>query len=76
MTRPYPKELRLRAARLLETGESRQAVAERLAVSILCVIKWLQRFSKTGSVAPAQLHGPTPRRLQGKPENRLFSLAA
>jgi transposase len=45
-------ELRLRAVRFVEAGESRHAVAERLGVSVSCVIKWLQWFAKTGSVVP------------------------
>lgn len=57
MTKPYPMELRLRAVRFVEAGQSRHAVAERLGVSASCVIKWLQRFSKMGSVAPGKVGG-------------------
>ena len=57
MTKPYPMVLRLRAVRFVEEGQSRHGVAERLGVSVSCVIKWLQRFSKTGSVAPGKVGG-------------------
>ncbi len=57
MAKPYPMALRLRAIRFVEAGQSRHAVAERLGVSVSCVIKWLQRFSTTGSVAPAKAGG-------------------
>jgi transposase len=43
MTKPYPMELRERALRFVKAGESRNAVARRLGVSISCVVKWLQR---------------------------------
>ena len=57
MTKPYPMEMRVRAVRFVEAGESRHAVAGRLGVSVSSVIKWLQRFSKTGSVAPGKIGG-------------------
>jgi transposase len=57
MTKPYPMEMRIRAVRFVEAGESRHAVAERLGVSVSSVIKWLQRFSKMGSVAPGKIGG-------------------
>lgn len=57
MTKPYPMELRLRAVRFVEAGESRHAVAARLGVGVSTVIKWLQRFSKSGSVAPGKVGG-------------------
>lgn len=65
MTKPYPMELRLRAVRFVEAGESRHAVAERLGVSVSCVIKWLQRFSRTGSVAPGQVGGHVKPKIAG-----------
>jgi putative transposase len=41
----------------LKLGESRHTVAERLGVSGSCVLKWLQRLSRTGSVAPGRVRG-------------------
>ena len=57
MTKPYPMEMRLRAVRFVAAGESRHAVAERLGVSVSTVVKWLQRFNKSGSVAPGKVGG-------------------
>jgi putative transposase len=65
MTKPYPMELRLRAVRFVDAGQSRHAVAERLGVSVSCVIKWLQRFSKTGSVAPGKVGGHRRAKIAG-----------
>jgi putative transposase len=65
MTKPYPMELRLRAVRFVAAGESRHAVAERLGVSVSCVIKWLQRLSRTGSVAPGQVGGHVKPKIAG-----------
>jgi transposase len=65
MTKPYAMEMRERAVRFVEAGESRHAVAERLGVSISSVIKWLQRFSKTGSVAPGKVAGHRRAKIAG-----------
>lgn len=65
MTKPYPMALRLRAVRFVEDGQSRHAVAERLGVSVSCVIKWLQRFTATGSVAPAKVGGHRRAKIAG-----------
>ena len=65
MTRPYPMALRLRAVRFVEAGQSRHAVAERLGVSVSCVIKWLQRFSTTGSVTPGKIGGHRRAKIAG-----------
>ena len=46
MTKPYPMELRERAVRFVEAGESRHAVAARLGISPSCVIKWLDLLSQ------------------------------
>ena len=39
MTKPYSMELRERAVRFVEAGESRHAVAERLGLSVSTVIR-------------------------------------
>ena len=51
----YPMALRMRTVRFVEAGQSLHAVAERLGVSVSCVIKWLQRFPQTGRVHMAKL---------------------
>ncbi len=63
MTKPYPMALRLRAVRFVQDGQSCHAVAERLGVSASCVIKWLQRFTKTGNVAADKVGGYRPAKI-------------
>ena len=58
MTKPYPMELRERAVRLVNAGESRHAVAARLGISPSSVIKWLDRYAKIGSVKPGKTGWP------------------
>lgn len=63
MTRPYPMEMRERAVRFVAAGESRHAVAHRLGVAPSSVIKWLDRFEKTGSSAPGKIGGHRPKKI-------------
>ena len=65
MTKPYPMALRERAVRFVAAGESRHAVARRLGVSVSCVVKWLARYSQTGTVAPLKIGGHVPRKITG-----------
>ena len=64
MTKPYPMELRERAVRFVEAGQSRHAVARRLGVSAASVIRWLDRFTRTGSAAPGKIGGHRPPKIQ------------
>ncbi|MFO0992059.1 MAG: IS630 family transposase [Hyphomicrobiales bacterium] len=66
MTKPYPREMRLRAARFVKAGQSRNAVAKRLGVSVSCVVKWLLRHEATGSVKPGLVGGHRPRKIIGE----------
>jgi putative transposase len=43
------------AFRFVEAGESRHEVAARFGIAASTVIKWLARYAKTGSAAPAQM---------------------
>ena len=65
MTAPYPMELRERAVRFVNAGESRHSVAERLDLSSSCVIKWMQRFAATGSVSPGKIGGHVAPKIAG-----------
>ena len=38
-------------------GESVRTVAERFGVAVSSVVKWSQRYRRTGSVAPGQMGG-------------------
>jgi transposase len=57
MARPLSMDLRRRIAAAVEGGESRNATAERFAVSASAVIKLMQRFQTTGSIEPGQMGG-------------------
>lgn len=65
MTKPYPMEMRQRAVRFVKAGESRNAVARRLGVSVSCVVKWLLRHGATGSVAPGKIGGHVKPKISG-----------
>jgi transposase len=52
MGRPYSEDLRIRIVAAVEAGASRSAAARQFGVSISCAIKLLQRWRRTGSVAP------------------------
>lgn len=66
MTKPYPMELRQRALKFVKSGQSRNAVAKRLGVSISCVVKWLQRHDATGSVKPGKIGGHVKPKISGE----------
>jgi transposase len=53
MGRPYSEDLRSRIVAAVEGGMSRNAAARHFAVSVSCVVKLMQRFRRTGTVAPA-----------------------
>lgn len=53
MGRPYSEDLRGRIIAAVEGGVSRNAAAKRFSVSVSCVVKLMQRFHRTGTVAPA-----------------------
>lgn len=60
MARPLSVDLRERIVRAVEAGSSRREAAEQFAVSESCAIKLLQRWERTGSVAPARIGGRKP----------------
>lgn len=62
--RPYSNDLRMRVVTAVEAGESCRRVAGRFGVSVASVVKWSQRFRKTGSVAPDKMGGHRPRVLE------------
>ena len=60
MARPLSLDLRERIIRAVEGGLSRRAAAERFEVSESCAIKLVQRWERTGSVAPGAMGGTKP----------------
>lgn len=68
-----PLEFRKRLVRAVERGESCRAVAARFEVAESTVIKLMQRFRATGSVAPKRIGGYRKPVLRGQ-EERIASL--
>ena len=60
MARALSSDLRERIVRAVEAGSSRRAAAHHFAVSESCAIKLLQRWTRTGSVAPSAIGGKKP----------------
>ena len=65
MTKPYPMEMRNRAVRFVMAGESRHDVAARFGVAPSTIIKWLAKYQRTGSAAPAKMGGYRPKKITG-----------
>jgi len=57
MVRPYSNDLRERVVGAVAGGESCRAVAVRFGVAVSSVVKWSQRYRRTGSVAPDKMGG-------------------
>jgi len=57
MARPYSNDLRKRVVGALETGASCRTVSSRFGVAVSTVVKWSQRYRRTGSVSPGQMGG-------------------
>ena len=65
MARALSMDLRERAIKRVQSGESAGKVAAALSVSRSSVIKWAQRFRATGSVAPGKIGGHRPKAIRG-----------
>jgi transposase len=63
MARPYSEDLRARVVGAVEGGASRREAAARYQVSVSFVVKLVQRWRRTGSLAPGRSGGQRPRRL-------------
>jgi len=72
MGRPYSLDLRERVIAAVEAGTSSRAAARQFAVSASSAIKWVERFRKSGSVAPSQMGG---RKRAPLNEQRVFLLS-
>lgn len=64
MTRPYSNDLRERVVGAFEAGTSCRAVSARFGVAVSSVVKWSQRYRRTGSVAPGKVGGHRRRVLE------------
>lgn len=63
MPRPYSLDLRDRAVARVMSGETVRSVAAVFEVSVASVVKWSQRYRRTGSAASGPMHGHRPRLL-------------
>lgn len=76
MAKPYSMDLRERAMRRIDAGESVRVVARALSVAPSTVVKWSQRRRATGSVAPGRVGGRRPRLIAGDHETWLRARVA
>lgn len=60
MSRAYSLDLRERCVSAVFSGQSCHKVAERFGVGVSSVIRWVQRYRRTGSPAPARIGGYRP----------------
>ena len=66
MGKPYSVDLRRRVVAAIEAGMSRNQAARQFGVAISTAIGWMQRVEQTGSVAPGQMGGHTPKAISGE----------
>ena len=64
MVRPYSNDLRERVVAAVDSGDTCREVAARFGVSVASVVKWSQRYRRSGSVAPSKMGGYRPRKLE------------
>jgi transposase len=57
--RPYSEDLRTRVVAAVDRGERRGVVAERFAVSIPTITRWVRRRRQTGGLAATPVPGPS-----------------
>jgi transposase len=60
MARPYSLDLRERVVSAVRSGQSCRLVAATFGVSVASVVKWSQRFRRTGSAAAKPMGGRRP----------------
>lgn len=60
MARPYSLDLRERVVLAVASGESCRSVSRTFGVSVSSVVKWSQRYRKTGSAAAYRMGGNRP----------------
>ena len=57
MTRAYSNDLRERVVGAIEAGETCRVVAARFGIAVSSVVKWSQRYRRTGRVPPGKMGG-------------------
>jgi transposase len=75
MARAYSLDLRRRVFAAVAAGQSCRQVALRFGISVASVVKWSQRFRRTGSAAARPMGGNRPYMLAGERDWLLRRLA-
>jgi transposase len=76
MAKPLDRDLRIRLVGAVEGGMSCRAAARQFRVGDATVIRLMERYRKTGSVAPAKMGGHRPRVLENERDWILARIAA
>jgi len=67
MAKPYSRDLRERVVEAIERdGLSCNQAASRFEVAVSTAIDWVNRYRRTGSLAPGQIGGHRPKKLVGE----------
>jgi transposase len=66
MVRPYSLDLRERVVGAVHSGQPCRAVAATFGVSVASVVKWSQRFRRSGTAAAKPMGGKRPVLLAGQ----------
>ena len=67
MAKPYSMDLRERVVEAVERdGLSCNQAAARFGLAISTAIDWINRYRRTGSVAPGRMGGHRPKKLAGE----------
>ena len=64
MVRAYSDDLRERVVGAVGSGESCRSVAAQFGIAVSSVVKWSQRYRRTGSFSPDKMGGHRRRKLE------------
>ncbi len=76
MTKPYSEDLRTRVVSAVVAGASCRDAAQRFSIGVSSVVRWAQRFRRTGSVAAKPMGGKRNSRLKDERDWLLARVAA
>jgi transposase len=76
MTKPYSDDLRVRVVAAVGAGASCREAAQRFRIGVSSVVRWAQRFRRTGSVSAKPMGGDRNSRLKDERDWLLARVAA
>jgi transposase len=76
MMKPYSQDLRSRVVAWVEGGASCREAAEQFSIGVSSVVRWMQRFRRTGCVWAKPMGGDHNSRLGGERDWLLARIAA